>query len=94
MGAIVRRLNDHGVGISASQVWRRCRSLDFKPWQTESWMTSHDPEFWEKAPDVCGLYPEPPDDAIVWSVDEKTGIRDCAIPWANSRRGRFRGTEQ
>ena len=56
MDAIAGRLNEHGVAISASQVWRICRSLDLKPWQTESWMTSHDPEFWAKAADVCGLY--------------------------------------
>lgn len=75
MEAIARRMNDHGVGISASQVWRICKSLDLKPWQTEQWMTSHDPNFWEKAADVCGLYLNPPDNAIVWSVDEKSGIQ-------------------
>ena len=75
MEAIARRLNEHGIGISASQVWRICRSLDLKPWQTESWMTSHDPEFWERAADVCGLYLNPPDNAVVWSVDEKSGIQ-------------------
>lgn len=75
MEAIARRLNERGVGISASQVWRICRSLDLKPWQTESWMTSHDPGFWEKAADVCGLYLNPPENAIVWSVDEKSGIQ-------------------
>src|SRR2546423_1916675 len=75
MDAIARRLNDEGVAISASQVWRICRSLDLKPWQTEQWMTSHDPNFWEKAADVCGLYLNPPDNAVVWSVDEKSGIQ-------------------
>jgi transposase len=65
----------HGVPISASQVWRICRALDLKPWQTESWMTSHDPEFWEKAGDVCGLYLNPPENAVVWSVDEKSGMQ-------------------
>jgi transposase len=75
MEAIARRLNEHGVAMSASQVWRICRSLDLKPWQTEQWMTSHDPDFWEKAADVCGLYLDPPDNAIVWSVDEKSGIQ-------------------
>jgi hypothetical protein len=38
-------------------------------------MTSHDPELWEMAADVCGLYLNPPDNAIVWSVDEKTSIQ-------------------
>lgn len=75
MEAIAARMNEYGVGISASQVWRICRSLDLKPWQTESWMTSHDPDFWEKAADVCGLYLNPPENAIVWSVDEKSGIQ-------------------
>jgi transposase len=75
MEALARRLNEEGVPISASQVWRICRALDLKPWQTESWMTSHDPEFWEKAADVCGLYLNPPENAVVWSVDEKTGMQ-------------------
>jgi transposase len=74
MEAIAARMSEHGVPISASQVWRICRSLDLKPWQTESWMTSHDPDFWAKAADVCGLYLDPPANAIVWSVDEKSGI--------------------
>ena len=75
MEALARRLNEQGVGISASQVWRLCKALDLKPWQTESWMTSHDPDFWAKAADVCGLYLDPPVNAVVWSVDEKSGIQ-------------------
>ena len=61
--------------ISASQCWRICSALDLKPWQVESWMTSHDPDFWEKAGDVCGLYLNPPENAVVWSVDEKSGMQ-------------------
>ena len=75
MEALARRLNEAGVAISASQVWRICQGLDLKPWQYESWMTSHDPDFWVKAADVCGLYVEPPVNAVVWSVDEKTGMQ-------------------
>jgi transposase len=75
MEALARRLNECGVPISASQVWRLCKALDLKPWQTESWMTSNDPEFWEKAADVCGLYLDPPLNAVVWSVDEKSGLQ-------------------
>jgi transposase len=66
---------EHGVPISASQCWRICQALDLKPWQVESWMTSHDPDFWERAGDVCGLYLNPPENAVVWSVDEKSGIQ-------------------
>jgi transposase len=73
MEALAEVINGHGVPISASQVWRICRALDLKPWQVQSWLTSHDPDFWEKAGDVCGLYLNPPENVVVWSVDEKTG---------------------
>jgi transposase len=75
MAALAARLNAEGIGISESQVWRICRALDLKPWQVQSWMTSHDPEFWAKAGDVCGLYLNPPENAVVWSVDEKSQIQ-------------------
>ena len=74
MAAIARRLEGE-VGISASQVWRICRSLDLKPWQVRSWVTSHDPDFLAKAAEVCGLYLDPPEGAVVFSVDEKTGLQ-------------------
>ena len=73
MEALAEQMAAHGVPISASQCWRICSALDLKPWQVESWMTSHDPDFWEKAGDVCGLYLNPPENAVVWSVDEKSG---------------------
>ena len=60
MEALATAMAGHGVPISASQVWRICSSLDLKPWQVESWMTSHDPDFWEKAGDICGLVSESP----------------------------------
>ncbi len=75
MEALATAMAGHGVPISASQVWRICKALDLKPWQVESWMTSHDPDFWERAGDVCGLYLNPPENAVVWSVDEKSGIQ-------------------
>jgi transposase len=74
MAAIAGRLAGE-VGISASQVWRICRSLDLKPWQVRSWMTSHDPDFLAKAAEVCGLYLDPPEGAVVFSVDEKTSMQ-------------------
>jgi transposase len=75
MEALAEVMNGHGVPISASQVWRICRGLDLKPWQVQSWLTSHDPDFWAKAGDVCGLYLNPPENAVVWSVDEKSGMQ-------------------
>jgi transposase len=32
MEALARRLNEAGVAISVSQVWRICQALDIKPW--------------------------------------------------------------
>ena len=75
MDALAEVMKGHGVPISPSQAWRICRSLDLKPWQVESWMTSHDPDFWDKAGDVCGLYLNPPENVVVWSVDEKSGMQ-------------------
>lgn len=73
VGRILRE--DRGVAISDSQVWRICRSMDLKPWQVRSWMTSHDPDFDDKAADICALYLQPPQNWAVFSVDEKTGIQ-------------------
>jgi transposase len=75
MESLAEAMAAHGVPISASQIWRICSALDLKPWQVDSWMTSHDPDFWEKAGDVCGLYLNPPENAVVWSVDEKSGMQ-------------------
>jgi transposase len=94
METLAEAMATHGVPMSASQAWRICKALDLKPWQVESWMTSHDPDFWEKASDVCGLYLDPPQNAVVWSVDEKSGMQaksrinptKPAIPGAPVRR--------
>ena len=73
VGRIMR--TELGIGISDSQVWRICTSMGLKPWQVRSWMTSHDPDFDDKAADICGLYLDPPENWAVFSVDEKTGIQ-------------------
>jgi hypothetical protein len=40
-----------------------------------SWITRREvPGFWERTADVCGLYLNAPDSALVLAVDEKTGI--------------------
>ena len=85
MEALAEVMNDHGVPISASQVWRICRALDLKPWQVQSWMTSHDPDFWERAGDVCGLYLNPP---RTWSCGRWTRSRGCRPRAGSTRRCR------
>jgi transposase len=63
------------LGISASQIGRILADLDIKPHRVRGWITRpDDPAFWERAADVCGLYLVPPTNALVLSVDEKTGI--------------------
>lgn len=75
MAALAGAMAARGVPISASQCWRICRALELKPWQVQSWLTSHDPDFWAKAADVCALYLDPPENVVVFSVDEKTGMQ-------------------
>jgi transposase len=63
------------IGISASQIGRILADLDIKPHRVRGWITRpQDPGFWERAADICGLYLVPPTNALVLSVDEKTGI--------------------
>ena len=75
MPAVGQMMRANGTPISDSQIWRICSSLVLKPWQVNSWMTSHDPNFDEKAVDVCGLYLDPAENWVVFSVDEKTGMQ-------------------
>ncbi len=64
------------VGISRSQLWRILDSLEIKPHKVVGWLNRReDPEFWDRVQDVCGVYLNPPDNALVVSVDEKTGIQ-------------------
>lgn len=63
------------VGVShmtVSRVWKRA---GLKPHRLERYMTSNDPDFESKAADVIGLYIDPPTNAVVFSVDEKTAIQ-------------------
>ena len=62
-------------GISKSSVSRIWRSHNLKPHRTETFKLSRDPRFLEKLTDVVGLYLNPPDQAIVLCVDEKSQIQ-------------------
>jgi hypothetical protein len=54
------------------RVWSRA---GIEPHRTKSYMTSDDPGFEAKAADVIGLYLNPPQDAAVFSLDEKTQVQ-------------------
>ena len=70
----VRRLAKRLV-MSETTVWRVWQSANLKPHRTETFKLGTDPEFVAKIRDVVGLYLDPPERAIVLSVDEKTQIQ-------------------
>ena len=63
------------VGIGKSQTHTILAEADLKPHQVRSWLTSIDPEFETKQAEVCGLYLNPPEGAIVVAIDEKTSVQ-------------------
>ena len=63
------------VGVSASTVGRVWREEKLKPHRSETFKYSNDPQLEEKVIDVVGLYLDPPERAIVLSVDEKTQVQ-------------------
>lgn len=64
------------LGMSQSTVQGILKSHDLKPHKVEYWCgKSTDPEFEEKMLNVVGLYMNPPENALVLSVDEKTQIQ-------------------
>ena len=64
-----------GPVMSRSSIQRTLSAVALKPHKEKMWLHSPDPEFKEKVNQVVGLYLEPPQDAVVLSVDEKTGIQ-------------------
>src|ERR1700677_3991996 len=69
------RLMAASQGISKSTVSNLWKSHNIKPRRTKTFKLSRDPKFLEKLTDVIGLYLNPPDKAIVLSVDEKSQIQ-------------------
>jgi transposase len=63
------------VGMSPSSVGRIWQAFGLKPWLTDSFKLSADPQFVDKVRDVVGIYMNPPDHAVVLCVDEKTSIQ-------------------
>src|SRR5918994_2060007 len=63
------------VGMSPSSVGRIWKAFGLKPWLTDTFKLSEDPQFVDKVRDVVGLYMNPPDHAVVLCIDEKTSIQ-------------------
>jgi transposase len=69
------RLLGRHLGISDHAVATIWREYGVQPWRARSFRFSTDPHLEAKVVDVVGLYLDPPDGAIVLSVDEKSQIQ-------------------
>ena len=63
------------LGVSAAAVWRVLRNEGIQLRRHRSWCVSTDPQFAAKAADIIGLYLNPPENALVLSIDEKPSIQ-------------------
>jgi len=63
------------VGVSHTTVHRIWRAHALQPHRVETFKLSTDPEAEAKISDVVGLYLQPPTNAVVLSMDEKTQIQ-------------------
>ena len=69
------RLLADQLGVSFATVARIWRRWGLKPWKSEMFKFSTDPELEAKIRDVVGLYLDPPAKAVVVCIDEKTQIQ-------------------
>lgn len=78
------------VGLSPATIQRIWKAHGLKPHLVHSFKLSRDPHFIEKLHDVVGLYLNPPEHAMVFSVDEKSQIQalDHTQPGLPMKRGR------
>ena len=65
-------------GLSKSTIGRIWKAFDLKPHRADTFKLSNDPLFVEKVYDICGLYLNPPEAAVVLSVDEKSQVQALA----------------
>ena len=78
------------TGISVSSVQRIWRAHGLRPHLVRRFKLSNDPQFAAKLKEIVGLYVNPPDRAIVLSVDEKSQIQalDRTQPGLPMKKGR------
>ena len=78
------------AGISHRSVQRIWAAHGLKPHRVRLFKLSNDPQFATKVQDIVGLYVDPPEHALVLSVDEKSQIQalDRTQPGLPMKRGR------
>ena len=78
------------MGISKNSVQRVWSAHGLKPHLVKTFKLSHDPDFVEKLTDVVGLYLNPPEHALILSIDEKSQIQalDRTQPGLPMKKGR------
>ncbi len=59
------------MGMTPDAVMRIWHAFGLAPHRQETWKLSKDPLLIEKVHDICGLYLNPPERAVVLCVDEK-----------------------
>ena len=79
------RLLGRHLGVGDATVARAWRRYGVKPWRRETFKFSTDPELEAKVRDVVGLYLNPPANAIVLCVDEKSQIQALNRPSRSCR---------
>src|SRR3990172_1462117 len=84
------RLRAESQKVSKSMVTNIWRSHNLEPHRVKSFKLSRDPRFLEKLTDVVGLYLNPPQQALVLCVDEKSQIQalDRTQPGLPLKKGR------
>lgn len=78
------------MGITHSMVHRVWKANGLKPHLVKTFKVSNDPKFEEKLLDVVGLYLNPPEHALILSVDEKSQMQalDRTQPGLPIKKGR------
>ena len=69
------RLLASRLKVANTTVARAWRDYGVQPWRAQTFKFSTDPELVAKVSDVVGLYLNPPENAIVLSIDEKSQIQ-------------------
>ena len=78
------------VGMSESTIGRIWRQHGLKPHRVQTFKVSNDPQFESKLIDIIGLYTNPPEHAVIFSVDEKSQVQalDRTQPGLPIKKGR------